>query len=121
MKILLATDGSDFSKAAVDALTTIVANPENTSFKIVSTVEFPTMLASDPFIGASAEYYDEVRRKSTGMGRGFDCRRVARLRLLVACAARVGFKFGRSSRAVFGFSCANNEGCGQIRLKNLPA
>ncbi len=53
MKILLAIDGSDLSKAAVDALTTIVANLENTSFKIVSTVEFPTMLPSDPFIGAT--------------------------------------------------------------------
>ncbi len=62
MKILVATDGSDFSKAAIAELTNIVANPENTAFKIVSTVEFPTMLASDPFIGASAEYYDAVEK-----------------------------------------------------------
>lgn len=62
MKILLATDGSDFSKAAIDALANIVAVPENTTFKIISTVEFPAMLPSDPFIGASAEYYDEVEK-----------------------------------------------------------
>ena len=62
MKILVATDGSDFSKAAIAELTNIVANPENTAFKIVSTVEYPTMLASDPFIGASAEYYDAVEK-----------------------------------------------------------
>lgn len=69
MKILLATDGSDFSKAAVDALTTIVANPENASFKIVSTVEFPTMLPSDPFVGASAEYYDEIEKAGHGQAK----------------------------------------------------
>lgn len=62
MKILLATDGSDFSKAAIDALANIVANPENTIFKIVSTVEFPAMLPSDPFIGASVEYYDAIEK-----------------------------------------------------------
>ena len=52
MKILVATDGSDFSKAAIDALAIIVANPENTAFKIISTVEFPTMLASDPSVAS---------------------------------------------------------------------
>ena len=62
MKILVATDGSDFSKAAVDALATVVADPENTTFKIISTIEFPNMLASDPFIGASPEYYNEVEK-----------------------------------------------------------
>lgn len=62
MKILIATDGSDFSKSAIDACENIVGNPENTTFKIISTVEFPTMLASDPFIGASPEYYNEVEK-----------------------------------------------------------
>lgn len=62
MKILIATDGSDFSKTAIDACRNIVANPENTTFKIISTVEFPTMLASDPFIGASAEYYNGIEK-----------------------------------------------------------
>lgn len=62
MKILLATDGSNFSKAAIDALANIVAKPENAIFKIVSTHEFPAMLASDPFIGASAEYYDGIEK-----------------------------------------------------------
>ena len=69
MKILLATDGSDFSRAAIDALLDIVANPENTSFKIISTVEFPAMLPSDPFIGASAEYYDEIEKAGHGQAK----------------------------------------------------
>jgi flagellar basal body rod protein FlgG len=55
MKILIATDGSDYSKAAIDALANVVANPETSAFKIVSSVEFPAMPLSDPFFGASAE------------------------------------------------------------------
>jgi nucleotide-binding universal stress UspA family protein len=62
MKILVATDGSDFSKAAVDALADVVANPENTVFKIISTVEYPIMLVSDSFVGGSAEFYDGIEK-----------------------------------------------------------
>ncbi len=36
MKILLATDGSDFSKEAIDALANIVTKSEKTSLKIIS-------------------------------------------------------------------------------------
>lgn len=62
MKILLVTDGSKFSEGAIDACRKIIAEPENTSFKIISAVEFPTMLPSDRFIGASADYYDQVEQ-----------------------------------------------------------
>ena len=62
MKILVATDGSDYSKAAIDALANVVAKPETTAFKIVSSVEFPMMLPTNGFIGASAEYYDELEK-----------------------------------------------------------
>jgi hypothetical protein len=65
MKILIATDGSKFSQAAIDACRNIVANPESTSFKIVSAFEFPTMLPSNPFIGASADYYDRLEQNRT--------------------------------------------------------
>lgn len=58
MKILIATDGSDFSKAAIDACRNIVAEPENTSLKIISAVENPTPIAAQPFAN-SAEYYAE--------------------------------------------------------------
>ena len=66
MKILIATDGSDHSKAAIDALANVVANPETTAFKIVSSVEFPAMLPSDPFVGVSAEYYDRIEKAGHG-------------------------------------------------------
>jgi len=62
MKILIATDGSDYSNAAIDALANVVANPETTAFKIVSSVEFPATLPSDPFVGISAEYYDRIEK-----------------------------------------------------------
>jgi len=39
-------------------LANVVANPENTIFKIISIIEYPTMLVSDSFIGTSAEFYD---------------------------------------------------------------
>jgi len=62
MKILIATDDSDFSKAAIDALANVVANPETTAFKIVASVEFPAMLPTNGFIVASADYYDEFEK-----------------------------------------------------------
>ena len=62
MKILIATDGSDYSKAAIDALANVVANPETTAFKIVSAVEYSTMLPSNEFIAVSAGYYDDMQK-----------------------------------------------------------
>ena len=82
MKVLLATDGSNFSKTAIDALHTIIVEPEITSFKIISSVEFPTMPASDPFIGASAEYYDQVEQAGRSLAKEFARQSAAQLRSL---------------------------------------
>ena len=68
MKILIATDGSDFSKAAIDNLANIVAKPENTRLKIISAFERPAPIAAEPF-AISAEYYkemEEIGRKRAG-------------------------------------------------------
>ncbi len=62
MKILVATDGSDYSKAAINMLANFVADPETTAFKIVSAVEFSTMLPSNGFIAVSAGYYDDMQQ-----------------------------------------------------------
>ena len=70
MKILVATDGSDFSKAAIDILADIVAKPENTSLKIISAVERPTPVAIEPF-AVSAEYYNEM--EEMGHKKARDC------------------------------------------------
>lgn len=59
MKILIATDGSDFSKAAIDECRNVVAAPENASFKIVSAVEHPAPPAAE-IVMVSAEYYDRL-------------------------------------------------------------
>ncbi len=71
MKILLVTDGSNFSETAIDACREVVAAPERASFKIISVVEFPTMLPSDPFIGDSAEYYDQIEKAGHSLAKEF--------------------------------------------------
>lgn len=71
MKILLATDGSNFSKTAIGACRAIVAEPQNASFKIVAAVEFPAMLPSDPFVGASADYYNQIEQAGRNQAKEF--------------------------------------------------
>ena len=58
MKILIATDGSDFSKAAVIKSCEFI-KPEITQIKIISAFEDPPPIAAEPFIG-SGEYYQQV-------------------------------------------------------------
>ena len=78
MKILLVTDSSNFSEKAIDACQKIVVHPETTSFKIISAVEFPTMLPSDPFIGASADYYDRIEEAGQNQAKEFIAQAAAR-------------------------------------------
>jgi len=61
MKILVATDGSEYSKAAIDLLANIVAKPGDTSVKIISAVERPAPVFAEPIVGA-AEYYNHVEQ-----------------------------------------------------------
>ncbi|NOT46829.1 MAG: universal stress protein [Acidobacteria bacterium] len=58
MKVLLATEGSDFSKAAVEKCCKLFAESENTEIRIVSAVE-PTIPPTEPF-AVSAEYIQEI-------------------------------------------------------------
>jgi len=60
MKVLIATDGSSFSKAAIAALPEIVAHPEKAIFKIISAVEYPIPPTGVEAVMVSAEYYDRV-------------------------------------------------------------
>jgi nucleotide-binding universal stress UspA family protein len=87
MKVLLVTDGSKFSKTAIDACQKIITDPEKTSFKIVSAVEFPTMLACDPFIGASADYYDKLEQAGRSQAKEFVEQAAAQLRSLFPAAS----------------------------------
>jgi nucleotide-binding universal stress UspA family protein len=59
MRVLIATDGSEFSKAAIDAACRMVINPENTLVKVIAIVDPPYIPAAEPF-AVSAEYIQEL-------------------------------------------------------------
>jgi nucleotide-binding universal stress UspA family protein len=61
MKILLATDGSDFSKAAIDILPDIIGKPEDAIIKILSVYEHPSPMGTEPF-AISSEFYNELEQ-----------------------------------------------------------
>ena len=86
MKILMATDGSDFSKAAIDALANIVAKPDATNIKIVSAVERPIPIAAEP-MAISAEYYNEMEQFGREQARKFLTEAETQIRALFPNAA----------------------------------
>jgi nucleotide-binding universal stress UspA family protein len=49
MKILIATDGSEFSKAAVEACCRMTITKEDTAVKVISVFEMPVMAAAAPY------------------------------------------------------------------------
>lgn len=55
MKILIATDGSKFSEAAVEKICQIIENAKDADIKIVSAYEQPMMVAAAPY-AVVAEY-----------------------------------------------------------------
>lgn len=59
MKILIATDGSDFSRIAVEKCCKMLAISKNTQIKIVSFYEQMAPMATEPF-AISAQYYQEM-------------------------------------------------------------
>ncbi len=81
MKILISTDGSKFSKAAIDACREIVADPVKTSFKIISAVEYPMPVAAE-VVMVSAEYYDQIEQAGHAQAKIFLEQAAAQLRLL---------------------------------------
>lgn len=58
MKILIATDGSEFSQAAVEKACELITNPNETEIKLVSVFRSPT-IATEPFMPAP-DYYQKV-------------------------------------------------------------
>ncbi|MBV9242789.1 MAG: universal stress protein [Acidobacteria bacterium] len=59
MKILIATDGSEFSKAAINEACANVIRPERDEVLVVSSFEDAYPLMAEPF-AISAEYYQKV-------------------------------------------------------------
>ncbi|HQX54279.1 MAG TPA: universal stress protein [Pyrinomonadaceae bacterium] len=59
MKILIATDGSEYSKVAVAEACNFIAEPENTEIIVVSAYEDAFPITAEPF-ALSAEYYQKI-------------------------------------------------------------
>lgn len=59
MKILIATDGSEYSAAAVEKACSFWGPVPDAVFKVVSVYEDTRMLAAEPF-AVSAEYYQDM-------------------------------------------------------------
>lgn len=70
MKILIATDGSDYSKAAIERCCQIIAKPEDTSLKIVSAAQIVTSVATEP-LPFAANYIQEADTASREMAKAF--------------------------------------------------
>lgn len=65
MRILIATDGSEFSKAAIEKCCQIIAEPENTRIKIVSAYQVVVPLdIHGASIAYSQEMEDATRRQA---------------------------------------------------------
>lgn len=64
MKILIATDGSDFSKAAVEEFCRFFPALPNSKVKIVSVYEEQFGIAPEPF-AVSAEYYQQMAESAS--------------------------------------------------------
>ena len=69
MKILIATDGSEYSEAAVNECCRMVLRPDDADVLIVSAYENAYPMAAEPF-AISADYYqhldDAVREQANG-------------------------------------------------------
>jgi nucleotide-binding universal stress UspA family protein len=59
MKILIATDGSEYSRKAVEKCCQIISAEGHTDIKIISTVDRITPIAAEPF-GVSNQFYAEI-------------------------------------------------------------
>ncbi len=70
MKILVATDGSDYSKAAIEKCCQIIAKPEDTSVKIVSAAQIVASAATEP-LPFAASYIQEADTDHRNMAAGY--------------------------------------------------
>ncbi len=70
MNILIATDGSEFSRAAVKECCRVIPDLANAKIKIVSAYEEPYVLAAEPF-AVAAEYYQQMADVAEQQARSF--------------------------------------------------
>jgi nucleotide-binding universal stress UspA family protein len=60
MKILVATDGTEYGRAAVEMASDIAANLKNAEIEVVSVYETPAMTVAGPYLGPPVWYPDMV-------------------------------------------------------------
>jgi nucleotide-binding universal stress UspA family protein len=70
MKILIATDGSDYSKAAVEECCRLLIRPEKTVILIVSAYEDSFPIMAEPYT-VSADYYQKLDDAVSEMASNF--------------------------------------------------
>jgi nucleotide-binding universal stress UspA family protein len=70
MKILIATDGSDYSRAAVEECCRLLIQPKNAEILIVSAYEDAYPIMAEPF-AVSAEYYQKLDDAVSEMASNF--------------------------------------------------
>jgi nucleotide-binding universal stress UspA family protein len=70
MKILLATDGSQCSRAAVKKACQIINDPSHTDIKVVSAFEDAYPIAAEPVV-LSSEFYQHMIDESKGQAEHF--------------------------------------------------
>src|SRR5687767_15261339 len=64
MKILIGTDGSEYSRAAIGFCRDIVPDPQNTSIKIISVVQYLMPVPTSPMGVGTTEYYFELEQSA---------------------------------------------------------
>ena len=95
MKILIATDGSDASKSIVEAACGAIADPENTTVKIISAIEPLAPMTAEPF-AISAQYYGEIEAQATKHAEEFTSDAAERLKRICPNVADVSSEVFRS-------------------------
>jgi nucleotide-binding universal stress UspA family protein len=70
MKILIATDGSDYSRGAVEGSCNFLIRPGDTEVLVVSAYEDPYPIMAEPF-AISAGYYQKMADTLIEMSKGF--------------------------------------------------
>lgn len=78
MRILIATDGSDASRSVIETACRTIANPDNTTVKIISAVEPLAPLTAEPF-PVSAQYYGEIEAQASKNAEELTAQAAARL------------------------------------------
>lgn len=70
MRILIATDGSEYSNAAIEECCRMIIRPGDSEVLIVSAYEDVLPIAAEPF-ALSSDYYQQLTDSLTSLARGY--------------------------------------------------